>query len=139
MCVCLFVAGMYMGAPQMGYAPAPSYGHYQALAAQQGMMGAMMAPQVNMLGQPGVMATARVATPSPYMAGVQGGMMGVQGGMMGGVGALPQQQAYTMQQSQQLQWNITQVQSYLLKSVYVMDTQCRNLTLFHRALKNIIF
>ncbi|KAF5909111.1 stromal membrane-associated protein 2, partial [Clarias magur] len=101
-------AGMYMGAPQMGYAPAPSYGHYQALAAQQGMMGAMMAPQVNMLGQPGVMTTAGVAAPSPYMAGVQGGMMGVQGGMMGGVGALPQQQAYTMQQSQQLQWNITQ-------------------------------
>ncbi|XP_060721647.1 stromal membrane-associated protein 2 isoform X2 [Tachysurus vachellii] len=109
-------AGMYMGAAQMGYAPAPGYGQYQALAAQQGMMGTMMTPQVNMLGQPGVMAPTGVATPSLYMTGVHGGVMGVQGGiqggiqggMMGGVGALPQQ-AYAVQQTQQLQWNITQV------------------------------
>ncbi|MCJ8749637.1 hypothetical protein PDJAM_G00178500 [Pangasius djambal] len=105
-------AGMYMGAAQMGYAPAPGYMHYQALATQQGMMGTMMAPQVNMLGQPGVMAPTGVATPSPYMAGVQGGMMGVQGGMMGGVGAVPQQ-AYTVQQTQQLQWNITQMTHHM--------------------------
>ncbi|MCI4395434.1 hypothetical protein PGIGA_G00180300 [Pangasianodon gigas] len=105
-------AGMYMGAAQMGYAPAPVYGHYQALATQPAMMGTMMAPQVNMLGQPGVMAPTGVATPSPYMAGVQGGMMGVQGGMMGGVGALPQQ-AYTVQQTQQLQWNITQMTHHM--------------------------
>ncbi|KAK3508166.1 hypothetical protein QTP70_015365 [Hemibagrus guttatus] len=105
-------AGMYMGAAQMGYAPPPGYGHYQALATQQGMIGTMMAPQVNMLGQPGVIAPTGVATPSPYMAGVHGGMMGVQGGiqggMMGGVGALPQQ-AYAVQQPQQLQWNVTQM------------------------------
>lgn len=107
-CCVLSAAGMYMGAAQMGYAPAPAYGHYQALATQQGMMGTMMPPQVNMLGQPGVMAPTGLAAPSPYTVGVQGGMMGVQGGMMGGVGALPQQ-AYTMQQTQQLQWNITQV------------------------------
>ncbi|KAL7829396.1 hypothetical protein AOLI_G00302810 [Acnodon oligacanthus] len=49
-------AGMYMGAAPMGYAPAAGYGHYQALATQQGMMGTMMAPQVNMMGQPGIMA-----------------------------------------------------------------------------------
>ncbi|GAA6100484.1 stromal membrane-associated protein 2 isoform X1 [Tachysurus ichikawai] len=103
-------AGMYMGAAQMGYAP--GYGQYPALATQQGMMGTMMAPQVNMLGQPGVMAPTGVATPSLYMTGVHGGVMGVQGGiqggMMGGVGALPQQ-AYVVQQTQQLQWNITQM------------------------------
>lgn len=96
----------------MGYAPAPGYGHYQALATQQGIMGTMIAPQMNMLGQPGVMAPSGVAAPSPYIAGVQGGMMGVQagmqGGMMGGVGALPQQ-AYPGQQTQQLQWNVNQV------------------------------
>ncbi|XP_026989608.1 stromal membrane-associated protein 2 isoform X2 [Tachysurus fulvidraco] len=105
-------AGMYMGAAQMGYAPAPGYGQYPALATQQGMMGTMMAPQVNMLGQPGVMAPTGVATPSLYMTGVHGGVMGVQGGiqggMMGGVGALPQQ-AYAVQQTQQLQWNISQM------------------------------
>lgn len=109
-CCVSFAAGMYMGAAQMGYAP--GYGQYPALATQQGMMGTMMAPQVNMLGQPGVMAPTGVATPSLYMTGVHGGVMGVQGGiqggMMGGVGALPQQ-AYVVQQTQQLQWNITQV------------------------------
>lgn len=94
----------------MGYAPGPGYGHYQAVAAQQGMMGTMMAPQVNMLGQPGVMPPAAVPTPSPYMSGVQGGMMGVQGGMMGGVGPMPQQ-AYGVQQTQQLQWNVAQVRA----------------------------
>lgn len=104
----------------MGYAPAPGYGHYQALATQQGMMGTMMSPQVNMLGQPGVIAPTGVATPSPYMAGVHGGMMGVQGGiqggMMGGVGALPQQ-AYAVQQPQQLQWNVAQVRAYYTNKI----------------------
>lgn len=99
----------------MGYAPAPGYGHYQAMATQQGMMGTMMAPQVNMLGHPGVMAPTGVATQSPYMAGVQGGVMGVQGGMMGGVGAMPQQ-AYSVQQTQQPQWNITQVRAHLISA-----------------------
>ncbi|KAI5087199.1 stromal membrane-associated protein 2, partial [Silurus meridionalis] len=103
-------AGIYMGAAQMGYAPAPAYGHYQSLATQQAMMGTMMAPPVNMLGQPGVMAPAGMASPSAYMAGVQGGMMGVQGGMMGGV--LPQH-AYTVQQAQQLQWNINQMSHHM--------------------------
>ena len=97
-----------MGAAPMGYAPAAGYGHYQALATQQGMMGTMMPPQVNMMGQPGIMAQSAVAAPTPYMTGVQGGMMGVQSGVMGGVGALPQQ-PYAVQQAQQLQWNITQV------------------------------
>ncbi|TSK28211.1 Stromal membrane-associated protein 2 [Bagarius yarrelli] len=101
-------AGMYMGGAQMGYAPAPAYGHFQTLSAQQGMMGTMMAPQMNLMGQQGVMAPTGMTTPSPYMAGVQGGIMGVQGGMMGVVGALPQQ-AYTMPQTQQLQWNVTQM------------------------------
>lgn len=109
-CCVLFAAGMYMGAAQMGYAPVPGYGSYQAMATQQGMMGTMMAPQVNMLGQPGVMAPTGVATSAPYMAGVQGGMMGVHGGVMGGIGALPQQ-AYTVQQPQQLQWDVSQVRT----------------------------
>lgn len=97
----------------MGYAPGPGYGHYQAVAAQQGMMGTMMAPQVNMPGQAGVMPPTAVPTPSLYMAGVQGGMMGVQGGILGGVGPLPQQ-AYGVQQPQQLQWNVSQVRAGLL-------------------------
>ncbi|XP_036422140.1 stromal membrane-associated protein 2 [Colossoma macropomum] len=105
-------AGMYMGAAPMGYAPAAGYGHYQALATQQGMMGTMMAPQVNMMGQPGIMAQPAVAAPTPYMAGVQGGMMGVQSGVMGGVGALPQQ-PYAVQQAQQLQWNIAQMTHHM--------------------------
>ncbi|XP_062866330.1 stromal membrane-associated protein 2 [Trichomycterus rosablanca] len=101
-------AGMYMGAPQMGYAPAAGYGHYQTLPTQPGVMGTMMAPQMNMMGQPGVMAQPGVAAPSPYMAGVQGAMMGVQSGMMGGVAPMPQQ-GYTVQQAQQLQWNVAQM------------------------------
>ncbi|KAK1804949.1 hypothetical protein P4O66_019320 [Electrophorus voltai] len=104
-------AGLYVGATPMGYAPAPGYGQYQALAAQQGMMGTVMAPQMTMLGQAGVMAQPAVA-PAPYMAGVPGGMMGLQGGMMGGMGALPQQ-PYGVQQAQQMQWNITQVTQHM--------------------------
>lgn len=105
-------AGMYMGATPMTYAPASGYGHYQALPTQQSMMGTMMAPQVNMLGQPGVMTQPTVAAPNPYMPGVQGGMMGVQNGVMGGVGALPQQ-PYTVQQAQQIQWNIAQMTNHM--------------------------
>uniref|UniRef100_A0A672QMZ1 Stromal membrane-associated protein 2-like n=1 Tax=Sinocyclocheilus grahami TaxID=75366 RepID=A0A672QMZ1_SINGR len=93
-------AGMYMGATQMGYVPAAGYGQYQALGAQQSMMGPMMAPQMNILGH----------TAPPYMAGVQGGIMGMQNGMMGNMAAVPQQ-AYGAQQAQQLQWNISQVTS----------------------------
>lgn len=84
----------------MGYVPAAGYGQYQALGAQQGMMGPMMAPQMNILGH----------TAPPYMAGVQGGVIGMQNGMMGGMAAVPQQ-AYGAQQAQQLQWNISQVTS----------------------------
>ncbi|XP_049331281.1 stromal membrane-associated protein 2 [Astyanax mexicanus] len=105
-------AGMYMGATQMSYAPAAGYGQYQPLPTQQGMMGTMMAPQMNMMGQPGVMAQPAVAAPNPYMAGVQGGMMGVQNGVMGGVGTLPQQ-PYTVQQAQQLQWNLAQMTHHM--------------------------
>ncbi|XP_067267721.1 stromal membrane-associated protein 2 isoform X2 [Chanodichthys erythropterus] len=101
-------AGMYMGATQMGYVPAAGYGQYQALAAQQGMMGPMMAPQMNILGQAGVMPQTGMAAAPPYMAGVQGGVMGMQNGMMGSMAAVPQQ-AYGAQQAQQMQWNISQV------------------------------
>ena len=92
----------------MGYsagAAAPGYGQYQAMAAQGGMMGAMIAPQMGMVAQPGVMphqAGMGAQVPNPYMAGVQGGMMG-------GVAAVPPQQPYGAQQAQQLQWNIAQV------------------------------
>ncbi|XP_066530498.1 stromal membrane-associated protein 2 [Hoplias malabaricus] len=105
-------AGMYMGATPIGYAPSAGYGHYQALPTQQSMMGTMMAPQVNMLGHPGVMPQSAVVTPNPYVTGVQGRMMGVQSGMMGGVGTLPQQ-PYTTQHAQQLQWNIAQVTQHM--------------------------
>ncbi|KAG1947012.1 stromal membrane-associated protein [Pimephales promelas] len=100
-------AGMYMGATQMGYVPAAGYGQYQALAAQQGMMGPMMAPQMNIVGQAGVMPPTGVPAAPPYMAGVQGGIIGMQNGMMGSMAAVPQQ-AYG---AQQMQWNISQVTS----------------------------
>uniref|UniRef100_A0A9J8A9Z4 Small ArfGAP2 n=1 Tax=Cyprinus carpio carpio TaxID=630221 RepID=A0A9J8A9Z4_CYPCA len=105
-------AGMYMGATQMGYVPAAGYGQYQALGAQQGMMGPMMAPQMNILGQAGVMPHTGVAAAPPYMAGVQGGVIGMQNGMMGGMAAVPQQ-AYGAQQAQQLQWNISQMTQHM--------------------------
>ncbi|XP_052440749.1 stromal membrane-associated protein 2 isoform X2 [Carassius gibelio] len=105
-------AGMYMGAPQMGYVPAAGYGQYQALGAQQGVMGPMMAPQMNILGQAGVMPHTGVAAAPPYMAGVQGGVMGMQNGMMGSVAAVPPQ-AYGAQQAQQLQWNISQMTQHM--------------------------
>lgn len=94
----------------MGYVPAAGYGQYQALAAQQGMMGPMMAPQMNILGQAGVMPQTGMAAAPPYMAGVQGGVIGMQNGMMGSMAAVPQQ-AYGAQQAQQMQWNISQVTS----------------------------
>uniref|UniRef100_A0A9J7YU46 Small ArfGAP2 n=1 Tax=Cyprinus carpio carpio TaxID=630221 RepID=A0A9J7YU46_CYPCA len=106
------LAGMYMGATQMGYVPAAGYGQYQALGAQQGMMGPMMAPQMNILGQAGVMPHTGVAAAPPYMAGVQGGVIGMQNGMMGGMAAVPQQ-AYGAQQAQQLQWNISQMTQHM--------------------------
>lgn len=102
-------AGMYMGATQMGYVPAAGYGQYQALGGQQGMMGPVMAPQMNVMGQAGVMPQPGAAAAAPpYMAGVQGSMMGMQNGMMGGMPAVPQQ-PYGTQQAQQMQWNISQV------------------------------
>ncbi|KAL1255987.1 hypothetical protein QQF64_014048, partial [Cirrhinus molitorella] len=105
-------AGMYMGATQMGYVPAAAYGQYQALGAQQGMMGPMMAPQMNILGQAGVMPHTGVAAAPQYVAGVQGGVMGMQNGMMGSMAAVPQQ-AYGAQQAQQLQWNISQMTQHM--------------------------
>lgn len=105
-------AGMYMGATQMGYVPAAGYGQYQALGGQQGMMGPVMAPQMNVLGQAGVMPQPGAAAAPPYMAGVQGGMMGMQNGMMGGMPAVPQQ-PYGTQQAQQMQWNISQVTQHM--------------------------
>ncbi len=110
---------MYMGATQMGYVPAAGYGQYQALGAQQGMIGPMMAPQMNILGQAGVMPHTGVAAAPPYMAGVQGGVMGMQNGIMGNMAAVPQQ-AYGAQQAQQLQWNISQVTS--IKTTITMRT-----------------
>ncbi|XP_051519532.1 stromal membrane-associated protein 2 isoform X1 [Myxocyprinus asiaticus] len=105
-------AGMYMGATHMGYVPAAGYGQYQALGAQQAMIGPIMAPQMNVLGQAGVMPQTGVAAAPPYMAGVQGGMMGMQNGMMGGMATVPQQ-AYGAQQAQQLQWNISQMTQHM--------------------------
>lgn len=105
-------AGMYMGATQMGYVPAAGYSQYQALGAQQGMMGPMMAPQMNILGQAGVMPHTGVAAAPPYMGGVQGGVMGMQNGIMGSMAAIPQQ-AYGAQQAQQLQWNISQMTQHM--------------------------
>lgn len=104
--------GMYMGATQMAYVPAAGYGQYQALGAQQGMMGPVIAPQMNVLGQTGVMPQTGVAPAPPYMAGVQGGVMGMQNCMMGGMPAVPQQ-PYGTQQAQQLQWNISQVTQHM--------------------------
>ncbi|XP_051949003.1 stromal membrane-associated protein 2-like [Xyrauchen texanus] len=101
-------AGMFMGATQMRYVPAAGYGQYQALGAQQAVIGPMMAPQMNVLGQGGVMQQPGVTTAPPYMAGVQGGVMGMQNGMMGGMATVPQQ-TYGAQQAQQLQWNISQM------------------------------
>ncbi|XP_062384656.1 stromal membrane-associated protein 2 isoform X2 [Sardina pilchardus] len=114
-------AGMYMNPAQMGYpataaAAAAGYGQYQAMAAQGGMMGAMIAPQMGMLAQPGVMpqagmnaqaAAAAAAAANPYMAG------SMQGGMMGGVAGVPPQQAYGVQQAQQLQWNLAQMTQHM--------------------------
>lgn len=105
-------AAMYMGTTQMGYVPAAGYGQYQAVGAQQGMMGPMMAPHMNIVGQAGVMLQPGVAAAPPYMAGVQGGVMGMQNGMMGNMAAVPQQ-AYGAQQTQQLQWNISQMTQHM--------------------------
>uniref|UniRef100_A0A3Q4GQ87 Small ArfGAP2 n=1 Tax=Neolamprologus brichardi TaxID=32507 RepID=A0A3Q4GQ87_NEOBR len=89
-------AGLYMN--QMGY-PTHPYGPYHSLAQAGGMGGTMMTSQMAMMGQQqsGVMAV---------------GMMGQQQ-QVGGLPALPQQQAYGVQQAQQLQWNISQMTQHM--------------------------
>ncbi|XP_063041043.1 stromal membrane-associated protein 2 [Engraulis encrasicolus] len=118
------------------HALAAAQAQAQVAQAQGGMMGAMIAPQMGMVAQPGgVMAQGGVVAPGgvvgahpsvaatgavghPYMAqGMQmqaAGMM--PGGGMGAVVGAPhphqqqQQQAYAVQQSQQqLQWNMAQM------------------------------
>lgn len=130
---------------QMGY-PTHPYGSYHSLAQAGGMGGALMTSHMAMMGQRqsgmvgvqqssmmgqqnglmgahGVMAQPSSAVTSPYMTGVNQGMMGQQqsrmmgqqqNGMMGqqqvgSLATLPHQQVYGVQQAQQLQWNIAQV------------------------------
>ncbi|XP_062301974.1 stromal membrane-associated protein 2 isoform X1 [Osmerus eperlanus] len=112
-------AGLYMNHAQMGYTTSP-YGPYHSLAAQRGGMGgAMMGPQMSLMGSQqncmmgpqqngimgaqGVMGQASGVPPTSYMAGMPQGMMGgppngmmgqQQNGMMGGQpnGMMGQQQ-----------------------------------------------
>ena len=90
-----------MNPAQMGYTTSP-YGPYHSLAAQRGGMGgAMMAPQMALMGSQqncmmgpqqngimgaqGVMGQASGVPPTSYMAGMPQGMMGGQPqGMLGG-------------------------------------------------------
>ncbi|TRY94432.1 hypothetical protein DNTS_011357 [Danionella cerebrum] len=98
-------AGMYMGASHMGYVPAPGFSQYQGIGPQQGMMGHVMAPHMNVQGQAGVMPQNGVAAAHPYM----GGVVGMQNSMMASMTAAPQQ-AYG---AQQLQWNISQMTQHM--------------------------
>ncbi|XP_060915022.1 stromal membrane-associated protein 2 [Labrus mixtus] len=111
--------------------------HMAVMGQQQGgMIGAqqngMMGQQNGLMGAQGVMAQPGGVMSSPYMTqGMMGhqqnGIMGQQqsrimgqqqSGMMGqqqvgGVGALPHQQVYGVQQAQQLQWNLAQVTQHM--------------------------
>lgn len=83
----------------------------------------MMGRQNGSMGAQGVIAQPGGIVSSPFMTGMTQGMMGhqqsgmmgqQQSGMMGqqqvgGLASVPQQQGYGVQQTQQLQWNITQV------------------------------
>lgn len=150
---------------QMGY-PTHPYGSYHSLAQAGGMGGALMTSHMAMMGQRqsgmvgvqqssmmgqqnglmgahGVMAQPSSAVTSPYMTGVNQGMMGQQqsrmmgqqqngmmgqqqNGMMGqqqvgSLATLPHQQVYGVQQAQQLQWNIAQVCVCVCLLVYVLN------------------
>lgn len=105
---------------------------------QNGMMG----QQTSLMGAQGVMTQPGGVMPSPYMTGMPQGMMGQQQsgmivqqqngimgqqqtGMMGqqqvgGLATLPHQQAYGVQQAQQLQWNIAQVCVCLCFGLWVL-------------------
>uniref|UniRef100_A0A3Q4GQ75 Small ArfGAP2 n=1 Tax=Neolamprologus brichardi TaxID=32507 RepID=A0A3Q4GQ75_NEOBR len=92
----------------------------------------MMGQQNGLMGAQGVTAQPSGVVPSPYMTGMMGqqqtgmmvqqqnsiigqqqsGMMGQQQ-QVGGLPALPQQQAYGVQQAQQLQWNISQMTQHM--------------------------
>ncbi|XP_065327186.1 stromal membrane-associated protein 2 isoform X1 [Pelmatolapia mariae] len=92
----------------------------------------MMGQQNGLMGAQGVTAQPSGVVPSPYMTGMMGqqqtgmmvqqqnsiigqqqsGMMGQQQ-QVGALPALPQQQAYGVQQAQQLQWNISQMTQHM--------------------------
>ncbi|XP_029370051.1 stromal membrane-associated protein 2 [Echeneis naucrates] len=147
--------GLYMN--QMGY-PTHPYGSYHSLAQAGGMGGPMMTSQMTMMAQQqsvmmpvqqnsmmgqqngimggqGVLAQPGAVIASPYMTGMNQGMMGQQqsgimgqqqsgmmvpqqSGMMGqqqvgGLTTMPHQQVYGVQQAQQLQWNIAQMTQHM--------------------------
>uniref|UniRef100_A0A1A8CM27 Small ArfGAP2 n=1 Tax=Nothobranchius kadleci TaxID=1051664 RepID=A0A1A8CM27_NOTKA len=141
--------GLYMN--RMGY-PTHPYGPYHSLAQvggmgqmammgqqQSGVMGVqqssrigaqqncMMGQKNGFMGAQSVMAQPAGVAASPYMTGMNQGMMGQQhGGMLpqqqngvtaqqqaGGVPALPQQPVYGGPQTQHLQWNMAQMTQHM--------------------------
>uniref|UniRef100_A0A8D3CX22 Arf-GAP domain-containing protein n=1 Tax=Scophthalmus maximus TaxID=52904 RepID=A0A8D3CX22_SCOMX len=111
-------ASLYMN--QMGYPTHPSM-----MGVQQNSM--IEVQQNGMMGAQGVTAQPSGMVASSYMTGMSQGMIGQQqhgimgqqlSGMMGqqqvgGLTTLPHQQVYGAQQSQQLQWNISQMTQHM--------------------------
>lgn len=81
-------AGLYMNPAQMGYTTSP-YGPYHSVAHGGGMGGAMMAPQMALMGHP--QGTIMGQQQNGIMGQQQNGIMGQQqNGIMGQQGVMPQ-------------------------------------------------
>uniref|UniRef100_UPI00398E7517 stromal membrane-associated protein 1 isoform X2 n=1 Tax=Pristiophorus japonicus TaxID=55135 RepID=UPI00398E7517 len=106
-------AAVFMAPPPMPYAshPAANYPNFPSLGAPMpapaGMMGNMMGQSVGMMGHPAGMVVG-IGMPNGFLSSAQTGvirvpenMMGSQGGMVGN--------SYNVQQSQQPQWNLSQM------------------------------
>lgn len=112
-------AGMFMGSSSMPFTTQPS-SHFQGFSAMgvpvpaaSGMMGNMMGQPVPVIGQNTSMMVG-MGVPNGFTGTAQTGVMGLPqnvvappGGMVGQM--VTQQNKYGMPQTQQAQWNLSQV------------------------------
>ncbi|XP_067876224.1 stromal membrane-associated protein 1 isoform X6 [Heterodontus francisci] len=119
-------AAVFMAPSPMPYVshPVASYPNFPSLGAPMpaptGMMGHMMGQSVGMMGQPAGMVVG-IGMPNGFMGNAQTGairvpenVMGPQGGMVGN--------SYNVQQSQQPQWNLSQMNQQMAG----MNLSCPN-------------
>ncbi|XP_067840130.1 stromal membrane-associated protein 1 [Heptranchias perlo] len=106
-------AAVFMATSQMPFVshPAASFPNFPSLGAPMpaptGMMGNMMGQSVGMMGQPAGMVVG-IGMPNGFMGNAQTGVVRVPENMMGPQGGIVGN-SYNVQQSQQPQWNLSQM------------------------------